>query len=354
MGCREGTRAPARRERAAGTAVALVALLLGCGGWLVARPGPARAADPAEAIIGRYYQCQEREDLDGFMALQLFSDDHERYRRRLITGDRWQRVGMRDVELGPVESVVAPDGRRMVARFTVSYVLRVKETRDEIARREENLAVLERSNGWKIRRIVPQEELHRTPQALDDARLAELAAERKLFALLPDPQKDAATPAPAAPAATAAPTPGTEGRSAKPALPEVPAAAPAKEQGGGKPEPGPAPAEEAAHGRRVILAVFADGAGGARTPSPFPSSTNRLNVEVAFPAPGGVGFVTLVVSDLGAGKRMFEIPILVGEAEKRVLLLRRPLTGWPSGRYEVVARDGDGNTLSKVRFRIED
>ncbi len=328
------------------TMMLLIALSLGCGGWLAARP--ARAADPAEAVIGRYYQSREREDLDGFMAVQLFSDARERYRRRLITADRWHRVGMHDVELGPVESALAPDGGRMVARFAVSYVLRVKETREEIARREENLAVLEQRDGWKIRRIVPQGELHRTPQALDDAALAELATERKLFALLPG------SSGAAVPQASAPPAPPTGGRSARPALPEAPAGTRAQGKGGGEPGAEPAPAGQAAPGPRISLAVFADGAEGARMPSPFPASADRLTVEVAFPDPGGAGFITLVVSDLGAGKRMFVIPILAGDAGKKVLPLRRPLTGWPSGRYEVVARDGAGNSLARVRFRIDD
>lgn len=120
-----------------------------------AAPARADAQRQVAEVIAAYYQSAALENLETYLALQRFAPG-ERERTARFARALWAKVGSRDVRLGPVRVVFSPQGDRAVASYTVEGTIVNKATGESFRKKSRCMAVLVKSEGWKVDRVLPE------------------------------------------------------------------------------------------------------------------------------------------------------------------------------------------------------
>ncbi len=106
---------------------------------------------------------------------------------------------------------------------------------------------------------------------------------------------------------------------------------------------------------RRVLEVYADdktqGSGNAL----FPTSTPEINIALNLGKSTSHTFVFVIVTDKNWKKTIFQIPVVVNTTTgTTITTLKRPMSGWKKGEYEVVVKDTEEHVLSTAFFSIND
>ena len=106
---------------------------------------------------------------------------------------------------------------------------------------------------------------------------------------------------------------------------------------------------------RRVLEIYADDKSQGSGDATFPTSTPEINIALNLGTATPYTFVFVVVTDKNWNKTIFQIPVVVDtKSGITVTTLKRPMSGWIKGAYEVVVKDTTENVISTAYFSIND
>lgn len=104
-----------------------------------------------------------------------------------------------------------------------------------------------------------------------------------------------------------------------------------------------------------VLEIYADDKSQGSGRALFSISTPEINVALNLGKATPHTFVFVVVTDKNWDETIFQIPVVVDtKSGVTVTTLKRPMSGWIKGEYEVVVKDTKESIISTAFFSIND